>query len=131
MSIWPDISEQAVLNLQDTIASETVLLRKAILKLLEIKDSDIRILNFEQSRDAVDKGLHSGGAASAVIPLVALFYGGFIDIDVTDPTRRGQVGRRTCPSDSRDVTRSGLATPSGDPGAAAVPPSRCGAVRRR
>jgi len=90
MSIWPDISEQAVLNLQDTIASEAVLLRKAILKLLEIKDSDIRILNFEQSRDAVDKGLHSGGAASAVIPLVTLFYGGFIDVDVADPTRRGQ-----------------------------------------
>ena len=90
MSISPEISEQAALGLQDTIASEAVLLRKAILKLLEIKDSDIRILNFEQSRDAVDKGLHSGGAASAVIPLVALFYGGFIDIDVIDPTRRGQ-----------------------------------------
>ncbi|HEY6988678.1 MAG TPA: transketolase, partial [Bryobacteraceae bacterium] len=90
MSISPEISEQAALSLQDTIASEAVLLRKAILKLLEIKDSDIRILNFEQSRDAVDKGLHSGGAASAVIPLVTLFYGGFIDVDVTDPTRRGQ-----------------------------------------
>ena len=90
MSISPEISEQAALGLQDTIASEAVLLRKAILKLLEIKDSDIRILNFEQSRDAVDKGLHSGGAASAVIPLVTLFYGGFIDIDVVDPTRRGQ-----------------------------------------
>jgi len=90
MSASPEVSEQANLTLQDTIASEAVLLRKAILKLLEIKDSDIRILNFEQSRDAVDKGLHSGGAASAVIPLVTLFYGGFIDVDVADPTRRGQ-----------------------------------------
>ncbi len=90
MSVSPELSEQVNLTLQDTIASEAVLLRKAILKLLEIKDSDIRILNFEQSRDAVDKGLHSGGAASAVIPLVTLFYGGFIDIDVADPTRRGQ-----------------------------------------
>jgi transketolase len=90
MSVSPEISEQLGLTLQDTIASEIVLLRKAILKLLEIKDSDIRILNFEQSRDAVDKGLHSGGAASAVIPLVALFYGGFIHLDVADPTRRGQ-----------------------------------------
>src|SRR6478672_9579518 len=90
MSASPEVSEQANLTLQDTIASEAVLLRKAILKLLAIKDSDIRILNFEQSRDAVDKGLHSGGAASAVIPLVTLFYGGFIHIDVADPTRRGQ-----------------------------------------
>ncbi len=44
----------------------------------------------EQSRDAVDKGLHSGGAFSAVVPLTTLFYGGFINVDVADPTRRGQ-----------------------------------------
>jgi transketolase len=66
------------------------LLRQGILKLLEIKDSDIRMLILEQCRDAADKGLHSGGAFSATIPLVALFYGGFIDIDVADPTRVGQ-----------------------------------------
>ena len=65
-------------------------LRQGILKLLEIKDSDIRISIVEQSRDAIDKGLHSGGASSAVIPLVALYYGGFLDIDVADPTRRGK-----------------------------------------
>ena len=50
--------------------------RKALLSLLAIKDSDIRILNLEQCRDAVDKGLHAGGAFSAVVPLVALYYGG-------------------------------------------------------
>ena len=61
-----------------------------MLKLLAIKDSDVRILTLEQCRDAVDKGLHAGGAFSAVIPLVALFYGGFMDIDIADPTRRGQ-----------------------------------------
>jgi transketolase len=66
------------------------LLRQGILKLLEIKDSDIRILTLEQCRDAIDKGLHSGGAFSATIPLVALFYGGFLNIDVADPTRVGQ-----------------------------------------
>src|SRR5271157_1910905 len=66
------------------------LLRRGILKLLEIKDSDIRILTLEQCRDAADKGLHSGGAFSATIPLVALFYGGFMDLDIADPTRRGQ-----------------------------------------
>jgi len=65
-------------------------LRQAMLKLLAIKDSDIRILTLEQCRDAVDQGLHAGGAFSATIPLVALFYGGFIDVDVENPTRRGQ-----------------------------------------
>ena len=70
--------------------SQDFRLRRGILKLLEIKDSDIRILTLEQCRDAADKGLHSGGAFSATIPLVALFYGGFIDLDIADPTRRGQ-----------------------------------------
>jgi transketolase N-terminal domain/subunit len=66
------------------------LLRQGVLKLLAVKDSDIRILTLEQCRDAVDKGLHAGGAFSATIPLVALYYGGFLDLDVSDPTRRGQ-----------------------------------------
>src|ERR1700691_6186316 len=65
-------------------------MRQGILKLLAIKDSDVRLLTLEQCRDAVDKGLHSGGAFSATIPLVALFYGGFLNIDVADPTRIGQ-----------------------------------------
>src|SRR5580693_8267633 len=64
--------------------------RHGILKLLAIKDSDIRLLTLEQSRDAVDKGLHAGGAFSSIIPLVALFYGGFMHLDIEDPTRRGQ-----------------------------------------
>ncbi len=66
------------------------LLRQGVLKLLTVKDSDIRILTLEQCRDAVDKSLHAGGAFSATIPLVALHYGGFVDFDVADPTRRGQ-----------------------------------------
>jgi transketolase len=69
---------------------EDFLQRRAVLRLLDIKDSDIRILNLEQCRDAVDKGLHAGGAFSAVIPLVTLYYGGFMDLDIADPTRRGQ-----------------------------------------
>src|SRR5436190_8488170 len=71
-------------------ATHDHLLRQGILKLLAIKDSDIRLLTLEQCRTAVDKGLHAGGAFSATIPLVALYYGGFIDIDVVQPTRRGQ-----------------------------------------
>src|SRR5438034_10408526 len=74
----------------DWIAKQDYLLRQGILKLLAVKDSDVRILTLEQCRDAVDKGLHAGGAFSATIPLVTLFYGGFIDVDVADPTRRGQ-----------------------------------------
>ena len=77
--------------LSDLVAGrDDFLLRQGILKLLAIKDSDIRILTLEQCRDAVDKGLHSGGAFSATIPLVALYYGGFMELDVADPTRRGQ-----------------------------------------
>jgi len=71
-------------------ATHDHLLREGILKLLAIKDSDIRLLTLEQCRDAVDKSLHAGGAFSATIPLVTLYYGGFIDVDVTDPTRAGQ-----------------------------------------
>ncbi len=71
-------------------ASHDYFLRQGILKLLAVKDSDIRLLTLEQCRDAVDKSLHAGGAFSATIPLVALYYGGFIDFDVVDPTRRGQ-----------------------------------------
>jgi transketolase len=71
-------------------ATHDHLLREGILKLLAIKDSDIRLLTLEQCRDAVDKSLHAGGAFSATIPLVALYYGGFIDVDVVDPTRPGQ-----------------------------------------
>src|SRR5881628_2381703 len=77
-------------TLPQSMAKQDYLLRQGILKLLAVKDSDIRILTLEQCRDAIDKGLHAGGAFSATIPLVALFYGGFIDIDIGDPTRRGQ-----------------------------------------
>jgi transketolase N-terminal domain/subunit/transketolase C-terminal domain/subunit len=64
--------------------------RQGILKLLAIKDSDVRLLTLEQCRYAVDQGLHAGGAASATIPLVALYYGGFLDLDIEDPTKLGQ-----------------------------------------
>lgn len=74
----------------DPFATREFLLRQGILKLLAIKDSDVRILTIEQSRDAVDSGLHAGGAFSAIIPLVALFYGGGLRLDIEDPTRRGQ-----------------------------------------
>src|SRR5215469_1157905 len=74
---------------REIIDRPEALLRRGILKLLAIKDSDVRILILEQSRNAVDKGLHAGGAFSAVIPLVTLYYGGFLSPDVEDPTRVG------------------------------------------
>jgi transketolase len=86
-SISSLISQQAA---SDLFASRNSLLRRGLLRLLAIKDSDIRILTLEQNRDAIDAGLHAGGAFSATIPLVALFYGGGLRIDIEDPTRAGQ-----------------------------------------
>jgi transketolase len=83
-------TSQVILARYSSLIRKEPLVRQGVLKLLAIKDSDIRILTLEQCRDAVDKGLHSGGAFSATIPLVSLFYGGFIDLDITDPTSRGQ-----------------------------------------
>jgi transketolase len=65
-------------------------IRKAHVKLLEIKDTEIRIMTLKQASEAVDKNIHMGGAASATIPLVSLFYGGIMQLDVANPTRRGQ-----------------------------------------
>jgi transketolase len=87
------MSDLATTTARDVAAPELVrdrAMRQGVLKLLEIKDSDIRISALEQCRDAVDKGIHAGGAFSAVVPLVALYYGGFIEVDVSEPTRRGQ-----------------------------------------
>ena len=72
------------------LSSTDYSLRRGLLKLLEIKDSDIRIMTLEQGRDAVDKGVHAGGAFSAVVPLVALYYNGVLEFDVENPTKIGQ-----------------------------------------
>ncbi|HEY9054656.1 MAG TPA: hypothetical protein VIO60_07540, partial [Rectinemataceae bacterium] len=63
---------------------------EGILALMRIKDSEIRMLCLEQGRDAVDRGIHIGGAFSAVVPLVALYYGGFMRYSVEEPTKPGQ-----------------------------------------
>ncbi|MDD3822177.1 MAG: transketolase C-terminal domain-containing protein [Sphaerochaetaceae bacterium] len=61
--------------------------REGLIKLLELKDSDIRMSILRQGASAIDKGVHIGGAFSAVVPLVSLYYGGAMDYDVQDPTR--------------------------------------------
>jgi transketolase len=90
MSLTAAPSSQVRSSGRDLYLNRDGLFREGILKLLAVKDSDVRILTLEQARDAVDKGLHSGGAFSATLPLVALFYGGFMRLDIADPTRRGQ-----------------------------------------
>ena len=84
------IAERRQTLRRELFTNQNYLLRQGILKLLAIKDSDVRLLTLEQCRDAIDKGLHSGGAFSATIPLVTLYYGGFLNLDIADPTRRGQ-----------------------------------------
>jgi len=83
-------SSSRAISRQDLLAHGDAVRRLGLLKLLAIKDSDVRALILEQCRDAVDKSLHAGGALSATIPLVTLFYGGFLNLDIANPTRRGQ-----------------------------------------
>jgi len=66
------------------------LLPRGIVKLLSIKDIDVRLSDLEQCRKAVDGAIHIGGAFSATIPLVSLFYGGFMDLNIAQPTVIGQ-----------------------------------------
>jgi transketolase N-terminal domain/subunit len=66
------------------------LIKKAITYLLQIKDADIRLLNIHQCRFAVDNSIHIGGAFSATIPMVSLFYGGIIDLNIEQPTATDQ-----------------------------------------
>jgi transketolase len=70
--------------------SKDELMKIGLSKLLKIKDSDIRIATLKQGYEAVDHGIHMGGAFSATIPIVSLFYGGFMNLDIEDPTRIGQ-----------------------------------------
>lgn len=59
---------------------------RGISNLLEIKDAQIRLLSLYQCRHAVDQAIHIGGAFSATKPMVSLFYGGIIAVDVENPT---------------------------------------------
>ena len=63
--------------------------RNAWVGLLRIKETKLRISILDQAHEAVDKGIHAGGAFSSVIPLVALYYGGYISYDAKQPTREG------------------------------------------
>jgi transketolase len=58
--------------------------------LLEIKDIDIRLDTIYQAVEAADRGIHIGGAYSAVVPLTALYYGGILRFDPENPAANGQ-----------------------------------------
>ena len=66
--------------------SKAFLEKQATTRLLEIKDRDIRLKSLQQCRHAVDGAIHIGGAFSATIPMVSLFYGGFINLNIEQPT---------------------------------------------
>ena len=66
------------------------MITKGLSYLLEIKGTDIRLANLYQCRHAVDKAIHIGGASSAVIPMVSVFYGGVMNFDVEQPTAPDQ-----------------------------------------
>lgn len=53
--------------------------------LLSIKECDLRSDALFQCGSSVDRGIHIGGAYSAIPPMTALYYGGFMDYNVRDP----------------------------------------------
>lgn len=70
--------------------SNDELVKTGVIKLLKIKDSDIRITTLMQGWEAVDHGIHIGGAFSVTVPMVSLFYGGFMNLDIQEPAKIGQ-----------------------------------------
>lgn len=58
--------------------------------LLSIKECDLRADALFQCSTSVDKGIHIGGAYSAISPMTALYYGGFLHYDTKNPTTQDQ-----------------------------------------
>jgi len=58
--------------------------------LLAIKECDLHKDTLLQCRDSTDKGLHAGGAFSALMPLAAIYYGGFMKYDTHNPATLDQ-----------------------------------------
>lgn len=53
--------------------------------LLRIKECDLRDDLLTQCQYSADKGIHIGGAESAIVPLTALYYGGVLRYDAENP----------------------------------------------
>lgn len=58
--------------------------------LLRIKECDLRMDCLWQCDTSVDRGLHVGGAFSALTAMTALYYGGIMQYDVEHPTNSNQ-----------------------------------------
>ncbi|MDR1863347.1 MAG: hypothetical protein LBQ67_05435 [Treponema sp.] len=58
--------------------------------LLRVKECDLRESLLFQCEYAVDRGIHSGGAESAVLPLTALYYGDILRYDTKNPASPDQ-----------------------------------------
>lgn len=54
--------------------------------LLRIKECDLRMDALAQCNTSVDRGIHIGGAFSALTAMTALYYGGLMHYDVENPT---------------------------------------------
>ncbi|GHV90734.1 hypothetical protein AGMMS50268_12370 [Spirochaetia bacterium] len=63
---------------------------KELAALLRIKECDLRENLLIQCQYAVDRGIHSGGAESAILPLTALYYGDILRYDVKNPASSEQ-----------------------------------------
>jgi transketolase len=63
---------------------------QGLLYLLRVKDSDIRIDTLIEGQTTHDRSFHIGGAFSAVIPAVSIFYSGVLNISVEHPTESGR-----------------------------------------
>lgn len=60
--------------------------RQARAALLRIKECDLRMDTLWQCDTSVDRGLHVGGAFSALTAMTALYYGGVASFNVEQPT---------------------------------------------
>lgn len=58
--------------------------------ILKVKECDLRENLLIQCQYAVDRGIHSGGAESAIIPMMALYYGDIIRYDIQHPASPAQ-----------------------------------------
>ncbi|MDR3138389.1 MAG: hypothetical protein LBT95_01815 [Treponema sp.] len=63
---------------------------RALSALLRVKELDLRENLLVQCQYAVDGGMHSGGAQSAIIPLTALYYGDILRYKPREPASSDQ-----------------------------------------
>lgn len=61
-------------------------MEKELIHLFQLKENDLRTDTISQAKTAIDKGIHIGGAYSSILPMTVLYYGGYIDLDISRPT---------------------------------------------